>query len=312
MWSIETIQRLPSKHFRLLANERRMLWVNILGAAMAVALTLAMQRQIVWTPFAIGFAATLGLAAVGAYARETKSSPRIALALVGFAIYAGFTAVSMVFIFALLPLDRPLIDPTLIAIDGKLGYHWPALVSWFADHPLLARALAIVYLSSQQQLIFTILLLSGLSRELQLHRFLAVGIIILIIAATIWWAIPSVGPSAFSTVPEQDIIATNLHFTPAFGEVLRSLIQHGPAEINPEVITGIIAFPSYHIIMASMVVFFTRGTPAFIPPALLNSAMIPAVLVQGGHHLVDLIGGLAVFALGVWVASRVIRDPQSA
>lgn len=311
MWSIQTVQWLPTKHLKLLASERRMLVLNTLYALAAITLALAMQRHVSWTPFAIGFASTLGLAAIGAYIRETKSSPRIALALVGFAIYVGFTAISMVFVFALLPLGRPLVDPVLIIIDGTLGYRWPALVSWFADHPLLGQGLAKVYLSSQLQLIFTILLLSGLARALQLQRFLAVGIITFIISVAIWWVLPSVGPSAFLNVPEKDIIATNLHFTPAYGEVLRGLIQNGPKEINPEVITGIIAFPSYHIIMASMVVFFTRGTPAFIPLAFLNLAMIPATLVHGGHHLIDLLGGFAVFSFGVWIANRMIR-PQDA
>ena len=64
------------------------------------------------------------------------------------------------------------------------------------------------------------------------------------------------------------------------------------------------------MIMALMVVWFTRGTLAFLPAALVNTAMIPATLSHGGHHLVDLFGGLAVFALGVWIANRLIRPEQ--
>lgn len=311
MWSRSKAVTLPASQFKLLASERLMLGVNAMIGVLAVALAFAMQHVVVWTPFVLGYAATLALAAIGAYVRQAKSSPRLALGLVGFAIYAGFTAVSLVFVFVLLPLGRPLIDPTLIAIDGALGYHWPALVSWLADRPLLGQALGQVYLSSQQQLIFIILLLAGLSRELQLQRFLAVGMITLSISVSIWWFIPSVGPSAFLDIPEKDILAIHLHFTPAFGEVLRSLIQHGPTEISPEMITGVIAFPSYHMVMAMMAVWFSRGTPAFIPLVLLDSAMILATLSHGGHHLIDLIGGLVVFVLGVWLANRLIREPQA-
>ncbi len=311
MWSISKAIALPDSRFRLLASERFMLGVNAAIGALAVVLALALQHVVVWTPFVLGYAATLGLAAIGAYIRQAKSSPRVALAVVGFAIYAGFTAVSLVFVFVLLPLGRPLIDPTLIAIDGALGYHWPTLVSWLADRPLLGQALGQVYLSSQQQLIFTILLLAALSRELQLQRFLAVGMITLFISVSIWWVIPSVGPSAFMDIPEKDILAIHLHFTPAFGEVLRSLIQDGPPEISPEAITGVIAFPSYHMIMAMMVVWFSRGTFAFLPVVLLDSAMILATLSHGGHHLIDLIGGLVVFAFGVWIGNRLIRGPEA-
>lgn len=294
----------PGKFLRLLPAERLMLTVVGILLALSFVIALSLDRKVFWPPFLTGYGATLGLAAVGAYIRRAKAMPRFALALIGFAIYAGFTSVAMVFVFILLPIGRPLIDPTLIGIDAVMGYHWPALVSWLADYPVLSNALAYVYLSSQQQIILTIILLSVLSRDLQLHRFLAVGIMTLLIAVAFWWIAPSAGPSAFLDVPQEDIAAAKLHFTPEFGQVLRSLIQDGPEEVNPSVITGIIAFPSYHIIMSMMVVWFTRRTLAFIPLALWNIPMIPAVLGHGAHHLVDLIGGLAVFVLGVAIANR--------
>ena len=48
---------------------------------------------------------------------------------------------------------------------------------------------------------------------------------------------------------------------------------------------------------------------AFLPAALVNTAMVPATLSHGGHHLIDLLGGLAVFALGLWITQRLIRQP---
>jgi hypothetical protein len=213
----------------------------------------------------------------------------------------GFTAVSSVFIFALFPLANPLIDPTLIQLDQALGYHWPGLIAWMAQYPALSQALGYVYHSSLPQILLTIVLLAALSRDLVLHRFLLVGIVTLVVAVAIWWVIPSVGPSAFQQIPEADRIATGLYYNPAYGEFLRGLVEVGPARISPEVITGVVAFPSYHMVMALMVVWFTRGTVAFLPAALINTAMIPATLSHGGHHLVDLVGGLVVFALGVWL-----------
>ncbi|MBS3980714.1 MAG: phosphatase PAP2 family protein [Rhodobacteraceae bacterium] len=195
-------------------------------------------------------------------------------------------------------------------IDAALGYHWPGLIAWLADHPALAQALGYVYHSSLAQILLTIILLAALSRTLDLHRFLLVGIVTLILAVAIWWTVPSIGPSAFQQIPEAHRLATGLYYSPAYGELLRSLVEVGPRQISPEVVTGVVAFPSYHMIMALMVVWFTRGTLAFLPAALVNTAMIPATLSHGGHHLVDLFGGLAVFALGVWIANRLIRPEQ--
>ena len=294
---------------RLLAAERLMLIFIAFVGLLAVALALTMQRQVNWPPFLGGYAATLALAMIGGYVRQMKSAPRVGLALVGAGIFTGFTAVSSIFIFALFPLANPLIDPWLLTIDAALGYHWPGLIAWLADHPALAQALGYVYHSSLAQILLTIILLAALSRTLDLHRFLLVGIVTLILAVAIWWTVPSIGPSAFQQIPEAHRLATGLYYSPAYGELLRSLVEVGPRQISPEVVTGVVAFPSYHMIMALMVVWFTRGTVAFLPAALVNTAMVPATLSHGGHHLIDLVGGLAVFALGLWITQRLIRQP---
>jgi PAP2 superfamily len=299
----------PRALVRLLPTERWMLWLIAGVGLLAVALAVAMQRQVNWLPFLGGYFGTLGLAAIGAYIRQAKAAPRIALALVGTAIFTGFTAVSSIFIFALFPLPNPLIDPTLIELDAAMGYDWSAFVSWLAGYPTLALVLGYIYHSSLVQILLTIILLAALSRELALHRFLFVGILTLIFAVTIWWLVPSVGPSAFQSISEADRLATGLYFNPAYGAYLLDLVEVGPRMISPEVVTGVVAFPSYHMIMALMVVWFTRGTFAFLPALGTNIAMVPATLTHGGHHLIDLFAGLVVFALAVWIASRLIRHP---
>lgn len=307
MWSRTAAQTTgPSGILHLLPTERHMLWLIAGVGLLAVALALAMQRQVNWPPFLGGYIGTLGLAAVGGYVRQAKGAPRIALALVGTSIFTGFTAVSSLFIFALFPLPNPLIDPTLIKLDAALGYYWPALVAWLADYPGLALVLGYVYQSALFQILLTIVLLAALARETALHRFLFVGILTLILAVSIWWLVPSVGPSAFLSIPESDRLATGLYFNPAYGAYLRNLVEIGPRVISPEIITGVVAFPSYHMIMALMVVWFTRGTFAFLPALVTNIAMVPATLIHGGHHLVDLFAAVVVFAFAVWVANRLI------
>ncbi|MES2913874.1 MAG: phosphatase PAP2 family protein [Pseudomonadota bacterium] len=299
----------PRAFLRLLPAERWMLWLIAGVGLLAVALALTMQRQVNWPPFLGGYFGTLGLAAVGSYVRQAKGAPRIALALVGTAIFTGFTAVSSVFIFALFPLPNPLIDPALIELDAAMGYDWSRLVAWLAGYPGLAMVLGYIYNSALPQILLTIVLLAALSREIALHRFLFVGILTLILAVAIWWLAPSVGPSAFQAIPESDRLATGLYYNPAYGAYLRGLVETGPRVISPEIITGVVAFPSYHIIMALMVVWFTRGTFAFLPALATNIAMVPATLTHGGHHLIDLFAGLVVFAFAVWVAGRLIRHP---
>lgn len=297
-----------SRLVRFLPVEARLLSFTAAVGVLAVALALGLGRSVNWPPFLGGYAATLGLALIGAYVRQTKAAPRVGLALVGAAVFTGFTAVSSIFIFTLFPLPNPLIDPALIRADAALGYHWPAVVAWLADYPAFAWLLGWIYHSSLVQIFLTIVVLAALSRPAELHRFLLVGMLTLILAVAIWWVVPSVGPSAFHSIPEAHRQATGLYFNPAYGQHLLKLVEVGPGRISPEVITGVVAFPSYHMIMALMVVWYTRTTPAFLPALAVNSAMVPATLTHGGHHLVDLFAALAVFALAVWIASRLIRS----
>ena len=292
---------------RLLRAERQMLAAIAMVGLLAVALAVILGRQVNWPPFVIGYLATLGLAAIGGYIRQVKAAPRIAMALVGMSIFAGFTAVSTVFIFALFPLTNPLVDASLIRIDAAIGYHWPSFVGWLADFPAFAHLLGLLYHTSLLQISLTIILLAAMARELALHRFLAVGISTLTLAIAIWWVFPSVGPSALQTIPEADLLATGLYFNPGYGEYLVKLVEVGPTRITPEEITGVVAFPSYHMVMACMVVWFTRGTMAFGPALIANGAMVPATLTHGGHHFIDILGGLTVFFLGLWISHLLIR-----
>ncbi len=289
------------------STERLMLAMICACAVGAVLLTQMLGRVVNWPPFLAGFGGTLGLMAIGAYVRGVKGTPRLALALIGVAIFMGFTAASSVFIFALFPLPHALIDPWLIAADARLGYHWPSFVEGLAAYPGFAALLGFLYHTSLPQILLTICILAALGRTLQLHRFLMVGILTLTAAVAIWWVVPSIGPSGFMVIPKDVLEATGLYFDADYGAYLLQLVESGPPRISPEVMTGVVAFPSYHMIMACMVVWGTRGTVAFLPAAAVNALMIPATLSHGGHHLVDLLAGIVVFAGCVRVSGRMVR-----
>ena len=68
--------------------------------------------------------------------------------------------------------------------------------------------------------------------------------------------------------------------------------------------------------MAVMSVFFTWQIVWLRLPVLaLNILMVPALLLHGGHHLSDFLGGLAVFAVACLAAGyvvNVLRDDRAA
>lgn len=304
------IQRKWRDAFALVPIERKFVFIILLTGLAGVATALAMQRTVNWPPFIMGFLASLGLLAIGVYVRRVKGKPRLALALVGVGVFASFSAASSVFIFALLPLPNSLIDDWLTRTGHFVGYDWNALVVAMTGYPTVTRALGVIYHSSLPQMLLTIMLLAAYDRPLVLYRFLLVGIVTLAIAVGIWWFIPSVGYVGVLPLSPDVLTANGLIYGNDYGAYLTRLLEQGPRRITPEVITGVVGFPSYHLVMACMVVWYCRRTILFVPILLVNLAMIPATLVHGGHHLIDLLGGLVVFAAGVWIANRAIRPPE--
>jgi len=287
--------------------ERLMLIIILLLGLATLVLTESLGRVVIWSNFTVGIAASLLMVPVGLYARNAKRAERLAACVIGVGLYAGFSAFVSIFIFALYPLPFPVFDPQLAAFDALFGYDWKAFTEGLHQLPVIPEVLGFLYLSSFPQLALMILTLGILGREVALHRFLLIGMLTLTVTTVIWFFLPSVGPSGFNTVAEDVQARFGLATDPRLGEYLLELIAIGPPHISPEVYTGVIAFPSFHIIMALMVFWYARGTFLIIPAAVSGVGMVPATLAHGGHYLIDLFAGVVVFAACVWLSERIIR-----
>lgn len=279
-------------------------------AAATFTLPHALGRVVAWGDFLPGVFLCLALMGLGLYARHRVRALRLSVATVGVGLFLGFSTLLTVLIFSLFPLHNPVIDPWLMAADARLGYHWAGFVTALAEYPLLGRALAWIYNAAVPMLLAVVILLGALGRIEALHRMLLVGLVSLIAAVAFWWFFPSIGPSAYQTVPDEFAQSINLVFSTEAGAMLRHLVEVGPAVINKDTVVGVVAFPSYHTVMACMVIWYTRQTPAFPLGLALGLAMLPAILSHGGHNVVDVLGGLSLFAACAIGASRYLPDPQ--
>jgi membrane-associated phospholipid phosphatase len=91
-----------------------------------------------------------------------------------------------------------------------------------------------------------------------------------------------------------------LHFLPDFDAVRSGALRtlSGPLD-------GIIQFPSFHTVVAVTAAWATWRTPwiGFLN-ALLTALVLLSTLPIGSHHLMDVAGGVAVSAFGIYAASR--------
>jgi hypothetical protein len=285
-----------------------MLAAMVAAIGLAAAFSAALRAQAVdWAAFAPALAASAALVALGGWMRARRGMRRLALAAIGTGVFMGFSGASAIFIYTLFPVHNALVDTRLAGWDAALGYDWTAFVGWLADHPLVGVPLAWVYHSSLVQIVGLIVVLAALGRGPALHRFLMTGVTGMTATVAIWWCIPSLGPSTLFDVPPDAAARIGLVFSPEMGDWLSRLAAQGVPVITPDVITGVIAFPSFHMFMALMCLWFARGTWLWWLYLPLNIAMVPATLAHGAHHMVDLMAAGAVFALCTALSSRLVR-----
>ena len=141
-----------------------------------------------------------------------------------------------------------------------------------------------------------------------LRRFIVTGALSLIITTAAFWVWPSFGAVAElngvfpADAPEGLIMAG------AFADEMRRLAAEGPIVIRLHDMKGIVAMPSYHTVMACLCLWFSWHTPARWPLFIASVLMVPAILTHGGHHLVDVPAGVAVFAFSLWIARMWVRS----
>ena len=276
----------------------------------ALLLSTASGQQVAWLRFLVSFVPGIGLLALGSYMRLRKGLVRTGTCAIASGIYIGFSGVVAILIYLRFPIGSGIYDAELMLIDTWAGYSWAGFTEALAGLGPVGPALGLVYQSSLAQLLAVICLLSWQGRELVLHRYMATGILSLLMAVAIWWAWPSLGPAAHVTLSPAIEEALDLTHGREAGAMLRALAREGAAVISPEIITGTIAFPSYHTVMACLVVWFLAGTALFWPALVVNAAMIPAILSHGGHHLSDVLGGIVVFFAALALAHALMRAPR--
>jgi PAP2 superfamily len=288
-----------------------MILLVLLAMLFATCILMAAVRSqaVAWASFAPAIGISLVLVAVGLYARVAMAAERLSLGVIGLGIFMAFSGTVPILAFTMFPFVNPMIDHHLIAWDASLGFSWIGFVEFMSGYPAFSRILGHVYMSSLPQIALVIALLAFLRRPTELHRFLLVGFVMMFATLLFGTLFPSIGPTAYVTVPADIQAKIGLVTTNDVGASLLRWGREGNAVITIEIITGVIAFPSYHIGMACMVAWFCRGTPASLPALVVNALMIPATILQGGHHLVDIFAGLANFGLCLWITCRIVPRP---
>lgn len=271
----------------------------LVGAVAAcAALGLDVRWQGAGVPLAVAVAA---LVAGTAWSRGGGNSPlrwMIPDGLIVFALVVTLCLFSLPAQYAGAALNRPLIDPTLAAMDATLGVHVPSVAAWTRSQPALASTLALAYDTFGLQVLVAAPTLVLLGNRFHLWEFawhLHVCLLVTLACFALFPAACAFNYYGFVSTLPQDVFTA--HLTGFRSGALRTIDFHD--------VTGLVSAPSFHVAGAMLITWAARARWwALAPLALVNALLCAATVLTGAHYLVDTLMSVALFgvSLAAWHA----------
>ena len=261
---------------------------------------------IAWQRYAVVAVAVFPVAAAAIYYDRFRGEPSLSAVLACAAFMVVFAASASLASYLLITVSGPRIDDILAEADAAIGFHWPSIMAFAADHPRISQILALAYASVMPQTVVLLLWLGVRDRLEDLYGLVLALAYGAVITLFLWTLFPSFGAFSVFTLP--DDVASKLNLIAGFDYAhdLVEMLESGPGFISPGELRGIVAFPSYHTLQALVLIWFSRNTVLRWPMLILNSLVLLAIPVHGGHHLVDVVGGLLVTAAAIALARATI------
>lgn len=293
----------------LLPSERFMLSVTAVALLVDFLLIVLRGTSVDWLSYGALVLLIGCLLGAGMAYRLSGRSVEIAAALIGAGGFLLFSMALSLFNYMLLPLNGPTMDASLASVDALMGYHWPDVMAWAADHPGWSLAMKYAYMSTIPQFALLIVLLGLTGRADDLHQLLVSVTITATFTICFWGIFPSIGSTSLYDLPDELWQQVSPVVDLAYANDLKAVIAFGPETISPKEVRGLVAFPSYHAVLAFTAVYISRRILWLFPFFLaVNLLILPSIFIHGGHHFVDLPAGFAVFLLGM-AASRYAVSP---
>ncbi len=288
------------------ATEQHIFTICFVLAIVNLALWLTTDSKIDLAGYILAIIVISSLILIGLlYRHGRKGGERIGKTMLCTAALLLFSNVGSMLNYLMLPFSGDTIDNQLASIDLAMGFHWLEFLKFSSQWPMFSTVLGISYNSSLLQVIVVILILGFKGHSKSLDDFLYCFVLSAIITIGFWFFFPSFGPTAMYTIPEEIVRLVNPVVGNDYGLYLQQLKTTSPLEISPNNIKGIIAMPSYHTVMAILTCYAVAGVPRWrVFFFMINAFVLLSVPLHGGHHLIDLIGGVFVSLVVIIVFSN--------
>jgi hypothetical protein len=263
---------------------------------------------------AYGRPALIGLVLLGAavFYQTRRPDPKIVAMLAGASFLIFFSAAANLLNNFLLTVAGARIDAQLDAADRALGFDWYRLMLLMADHPVLNGWLFQVYNVALPEIALLVVILAWSGKVDKTYRFCLAVAFGALICISVWALMPSFGAMSLYTLPQDVAHRLEIALTCEFGKAQVAMLRDGPGYITLDPLHGsLIGFPSYHGVLALLVIWYARGMPRlFWPLLVINALILISTPIQGGHHLVDVLASFPVAALSIFAAARLAKSAK--
>jgi hypothetical protein len=259
-------------------------------------------------------AAIIGLfIAAPSLQRRYEFSPATGHFAVEVYILVLFGAVGFVFSYLAIENGWAIRDEWFAALDRKLGFDWPSYTTFVLNNDWLIKASLVLYLLTPPLVGLAILRACRNGQFDQASEIVATVILGGILCVLVSGMLPSVGGSGFFVADADFYGDRAVVFGNEYKQTFLELRDGAGMDVFLLCPAALIAFPSYHAALCLLVIVaFSRSGMLGGTILALNLATLLSLPVQGGHYLVDVLGGLLIGAAAIWVVRRVTRsEPAS-
>jgi membrane-associated phospholipid phosphatase len=253
------------------------------------------RLQFDWASLTLGVSVPVILLLAAWFYTFHRPSERIANLSVDAAILILFSHLGCIFSYLVSAHGGDLQDELMVAVDQSLGFDWHSYTQFFLRNDLLRLASILFYSLTLVLVVATVVWLSFAGHTGRSREFVSTIILGAILCIGISGLVPTAGGAGYfapdSAFYLGHMVIVDRDYMQDFFD-LRSGVNVIVSLVEPK---GLISFPSYHACMAVLVILaFRRMGFMFWLMLAVNVGVIATTPVEGGHHLSDVLGGIAL------------------
>lgn len=257
------------------------------------------------------FAAMLLAYVAGGALLSRRADLRPLAAIVHGLVYLVIAALTVcVGVQAFATLNMPFIDPVLAAADRVLGFDQTAFLRWLGRYEAVASLIGATYWFSGATAAAAVLFAAFHDRGRDYRNLVVTGVIVLYGAILFSAVLPAVGAFPHYGIDKSEFAFLTQKAGDYHLAALEQLRSGQTRMLGLDKGEPIVTFPSFHTALALISVWgFRRVRWLAAPSGIFSALVIASTLTEGGHYLVDLIGGAALFWFAVRVTPWFLADP---